>query len=188
MTTVWLFVVGLGMLLALGTWCAIRLRAEYRTRNEPTLLTVAIVWTMYGIHFILTLVAAANSTWLFPLPRLLSVVGGILFLTVGASIYAAAVVAFRSMSRLSGLNSSRLITVGIYRWSRNPQYLGWTLFLIGIALLRTSGMVLLLAALFWISYRMYLPSEERLLERIYGEEYRIYRSQTHRYFGPVRQR
>jgi len=60
--------------------------------------------------------------------------------------------------------------------------------LIGIALLRTSGMVLLLAALFWISYRMYLPSEERLLERIYGEEYRIYRSQTHRYFGPVRQR
>jgi protein-S-isoprenylcysteine O-methyltransferase Ste14 len=187
MRTLWLFAAGIGTLLAMGTWCGIRLRAEYRTRSEPTFMTVAMVWVLYGIHFILTLVAAVNSTWLFPLTRLLSVAGGILFLTVGASIYVAAVVAFRSLSRLSGLDSSRLITVGIYRWSRNPQSVGWTLFLVGVALLRTSGMVLLLAALLWISFRMYLPLEEQLLERIYGQEYRTYRSQTHRYFGPPKQ-
>lgn len=187
MRTVWLFAAGLGTLLALGTWCGIRLRSEYRTRSEPTFMTVGMVWLLYGIHFILTLVAAANSTWLFPLPRMLSVAGGILFLSVGATIYLAAVVGFRSLSRLSGLDSSRLITVGIYRWSRNPQYVGWMLFLFGIALLRTSGMVLLLAALFWISFRMYLPLEEKLLERIHGQPYRRYRSKTHRYFGPPKE-
>jgi protein-S-isoprenylcysteine O-methyltransferase Ste14 len=187
MRTVWLFAAGIGALLALGTWYGVRMRFEYHTRSGPTFMTVALVWALYGIHFILTLVAAANSTWLFPLPRLLSVIGGILFLTVGASIYIAAVVAFKSLSRLSGLDSSRLITVGIYRWSRNPQYISWTLFLVGVALLRSSGMVLLLAALFWISFRMYLPLEEQLLEQIYDQEYRTYRSQTHRYFGPPKQ-
>jgi len=186
MRTMWLFTGGIGTLLVLGTWCGIRLRAEYRTRREPTFMTVAMVWVLYGIHFLLTLAAAANSTWLFPLPRMVSVSGGIIFMTVGASIYVAAVVAFRSLSRLSGLDSSRLITVGIYRWSRNPQHIGWTLILVGIAFLSRSGMVLLLAALFWTSLRMYLPLEERLLDRIYGQEYRTYRSQTHRYFGPPR--
>lgn len=84
------------------------------------------------------------------------------------------------------MDSSRLITGGIYRWSRNPQNVGWTLFLVGMALLRTSGLVLLLAVLFWVSFRMYLPLEEQLLERIFGDAYRTYRSQTHRYLGPLR--
>ena len=99
-------------------------------------------------------------------------------MAVGGSIYLSAVVAFRSLKRLSGLDSTRLISVGIYRWSRNPQVVGWTLFLTGLALLSSSGMVL-----FWIGFRMYLPLEEQLLQRLYGEAYRLYRKRTPRYFG-----
>jgi protein-S-isoprenylcysteine O-methyltransferase Ste14 len=145
-----------------------------------------MVWALCGIHFFLIVAAAVNSTWFFPVPRLVSVAGGIILMTVGTFIYIAAVVAFRSLRRLSGLDSSRLITVGIYRWSRNPQHIGWTLVLVGIGFLSRSGLVLLLAALFWIGLHMYLPLEERFLERIHGREYRAYRSRTHRYLGRPR--
>ena len=106
-----------------------------------------------------------------------------MLMAVGGSIYLSAVVAFRSLKRLSGLDSTRLISVGIYRWSRNPQVVGWTLFLTGLALLSSSGMVLLLTLFFWGSFRIYLPLEEHLLTRLYGEAYRLYRKKTPRYFG-----
>lgn len=188
MSTPWLFTVGLGALLALGYGCGVRLRAEYRMRKEPSLMTVGMVWALYSIHFFLVFIAAVYSAWPFPLPLPFSLGGGLLLMTVGMIIYLASVVAFGSMKRLSGLDSTQLITSGIYRWSRNPQYAGWMLFLVGIALLRTSAMVLLLAAFYWVSFMMYLPSEEALLEHIYGDAYREYRATTHRYFGPPKGR
>jgi len=58
------------------------------------------------------------------------------------------------------------------------------LVLVGLGLIRTSAMVLLLALVFWVSYRLCLPLEEELLGRLYGEAYEAYRHRTHRYFGP----
>ncbi len=184
MKIIWLFIQGLVALLLLGAWCGYRIRREYRTRRELSLATVAAVWLLYALHFSLILIAAIRSTWWLPLPRTLALGGGILFLASGTILYAAAVISFRSLKRMSGRDMSRLITGGAYRWSRNPQNMGWFLFLLGLALLRRSGMVLLLALLFWVSFRLYLPLEEELLERVFGETYREYRSRTHRYLGP----
>jgi len=184
MSVMWLFTAGFGVLFVLGYACGIRLRTEYRLRREPTYLTVGMVWALYSIHFILVLVAALYAIWPLPLPRPLSIVGGTLVITIGMAIYFASVVAFRSLKRLSGLNAGQLVTSGMYRWSRNPQYVGWMLVLVGIALLRASGMVLLLAALYWISFVMYLPLEENLLEQLHGDAYRKYCTRTRRYLGP----
>lgn len=178
----WLFVPGLVAILLLACWCGVRLRAEYRTCRELSLTTVAIVWTLYSIHLALVVLAAANSVWALPLAQWLSIPGGLLVLG-GTLTYLAAALSFRSLRRMSGMDASRLVTGGIYRWSRNPQNVGWTLVLVGVGLLSASGMVLLLAALFWIGFRAYLPLEERFLERLHGEEYRAYRSHSHRYFG-----
>jgi protein-S-isoprenylcysteine O-methyltransferase Ste14 len=183
MNTGLLFTSGLCVLFALGAGCGIRLMGEYRTRREPTLMTVALVWAFYGVHFLLVLIAAADSTWPVPLPRWAASAGGAVLVILGGAIYLAAAAAFGSLKRLSGLDSSRVIAGGIYRWSRNPQTVGWMTFLLGIALLSSSGMVLLLAVLFWISFRIYLPLEEDLLERLHGQAYRDYRAETHRYFG-----
>ncbi len=73
MVTVWLFALGFAALIVLGAWCGFRLRSEYRTHHGPTLMTVAGVWVLYSLHFGLTLIAATDSTWSFPLPRSLSV-------------------------------------------------------------------------------------------------------------------
>jgi protein-S-isoprenylcysteine O-methyltransferase Ste14 len=75
-----------------------------------------------------------------------------------------------------GLDKNKLKTDGIYKYSRNPQLVGYGMFLIVFVILFSSWY-----SLGWfitylvISYFM-IRSEEEFLELKYGEEYEIYRS------------
>jgi protein-S-isoprenylcysteine O-methyltransferase Ste14 len=177
--------VGLPLLALLYGWIARRLPREYRSALRPSLLTVAIIWVFCGIHFALVLLAAAWSTWRFALPGPLPVAGGMVLVAIGGAMYLSATWVF-GFKRQSGLVVTRLVTDGIYRWSRNPILVGWTLVLVGIGLVRGSAMVLVLTAILAVGYGVSLPLEEELLGRLYGEAYERYRRRTHRYFGRPR--
>lgn len=75
----------------------------------------------------------------------------------------------------------RLVTSGIYRYTRNPMYLGHIIFLTGLALTLRS----VLAALFalgtaaWFHYRV-LGEERRMIE-LYGDAYLDYMKQVKRW-------
>ena len=183
----WVFIPGLALLFALGAVVGKRLTREYRSRRDASIKTVALVWALTGVHFGLVVVAAASSTWHFSLPAPLALGGGVVLMGVGAVLCVGAAYAFRSPRRLNFLEHTRLVTEGIYRWSRNPQLVGWTLVLVGLGLLRGSAMVLFLAGLVWVSYRLHLPTEEEHLRRVFGDAYEAYQRRTHRYFGPPRQ-
>jgi protein-S-isoprenylcysteine O-methyltransferase Ste14 len=182
----WVFIPGLALLLALGAVVGKRLTQEYRSHRDASITTVALIWALSGVHFGLVVVAATWSTWHFSLPAPIALGGGGVLVSVGAVICAAAAYAFRSVKRLNLLEHSRLVTEGIYRWSRNPQLVGWTLVLVGLGLLRGSGMVLLLAGFFWVSYRLHLSTEEEHLRHVFGDAYEAYQCRTHRYFGSPR--
>ena len=66
------------------------------------------------------------------------------------------------------------MTTGIYRWSRNPQNVGWMMFLLGTSILGRSGLALLLAGLFWVGFVEYVPKEERQLAAQFGGQYLDY--------------
>lgn len=182
----WVFIPGLALLLALGGVVGKRLTREYRSRRDANIKTVAMVWALTGVHFGLVVVAAAWSTWHFGLLAPLAAVGGVVLVGVGAAACLGAAYAFRSLKRLNFMEHTRLVTEGIYRWSRNPQLVGWTLVLVGLGLLRGSAMVLFLAGLAWVGYRLHLPTEEEHLRRVFGDAYEAYQRRTHRYFGPPR--
>ncbi|MDG6881436.1 Putative protein-S-isoprenylcysteine methyltransferase [Phocoenobacter uteri] len=79
-------------------------------------------------------------------------------------------------------NSSALITTGIYQITRNPMYLSLALYLgaWGIwlgNLLSLSGIVLFCG---YITYFQIIP-EEYYLEKIFGDEYRIYKQKVRRW-------
>lgn len=76
----------------------------------------------------------------------------------------------------------RLVDDGLFRYSRNPIYLGFTLSLFGLALLTANlaafNVVLLffLVANFW-----YIPFEEKAMEKEFGTDYIAYKKKVRRW-------
>lgn len=71
--------------------------------------------------------------------------------------------------------SSALVVSGIYRFTRNPMYVGFLCVLVGWALFLSSGYALVLAALFVVYMNHFqIRPEERALENLFGEAYRSY--------------
>lgn len=75
-----------------------------------------------------------------------------------------------------------LITVGPYRISRNPIYLGFLLITIGTALVFTNVLAFVgpLVFFFFIN-SLVIPFEEDMLTKIFGTSYQDYRSRTRRW-------
>jgi len=72
-----------------------------------------------------------------------------------------------------------LLTKGPYAFSRNPMYLAWTAFAVGLGLLLNS-LWLAIAALGASIYihTVTIPGEEQALQRSFGAEYASYRKRV----------
>jgi protein-S-isoprenylcysteine O-methyltransferase Ste14 len=178
--------VAIGFVSALGVWCTLRVRREYLRQDHLSPLTIVGVWVLYVSHVVVTVCAAVTSRWTIPLDYKIAVVSSIVLIGVGGFLILAGIFSFRSFRRMSGMDTNTLVTTGVYRWSRNPQNVGWALVLVGIALVGRSGLALLMAGVFWTAFRAYVVLEEAFLERIFGDEYRDYKAWSHRYFGAPR--
>ncbi|UCB61322.1 MAG: hypothetical protein JSW72_04540 [Candidatus Bathyarchaeota archaeon] len=96
----------------------------------------------------------------------------------------AGMIEFGSKSRISGCNTLKLVTTCIYQWSRNLQYLGWFLVLLGISFIGRSGLALLHAIIGIVLFRFCITRiEEAHLERTFKEKYISCKKVTPRYIG-----
>ena len=137
--------------------------------------------------FILALlVMLALDRWL-PLvqwlPPLKSPVSWLLFMP-GLLLLLPAVIGFHRArtGMLPFSKSTRLVTGGIYRYTRNPMYLGMTLVLAAAAVKLGSLGALIPVPLFaWIIQRQFIRHEESFLEQIYGDEFRSYCQRVRRW-------
>lgn len=79
--------------------------------------------------------------------------------------------------------ASRLVTGGIYKYSRNPMYLGMLLILLAFGLKLGNAFNTITAA-FFVAYmnRFQIGPEEEVLSDLFGKEYRYYCSQVRRWF------
>jgi hypothetical protein len=76
----------------------------------------------------------------------------------------------------------RIVTTGVYGWTRNPMYLGHQIFLAGLALATRSPLAtaLLVAHIPWFAARA--RDDERALEASFGAAYESYRRSVPRWF------
>jgi protein-S-isoprenylcysteine O-methyltransferase Ste14 len=81
-----------------------------------------------------------------------------------------------------------LVTSGLYRFCRNPIFLGLLLMVAGYALLLPTVLSLLLLAGFYIGVRQQIAAEEDWLLRTYGEAWRAYAGRTGRLLPGVGRR
>ena len=75
-----------------------------------------------------------------------------------------------------------LVQSGLYRYSRNPIYLGLIAMLTGVALLQgTLTPLLMVPAYALLLDRAFVRPEERMLETAFGDDYRQYCRQVRRW-------
>jgi protein-S-isoprenylcysteine O-methyltransferase Ste14 len=79
-----------------------------------------------------------------------------------------------------------LVTDGIFRWLRNPMYVGLTLLLTGLSILLASDWMLVMTIIFVpVIHFGVVWREERYLEAKFGEAYRQYKARVPRYGIPT---
>ena len=119
-----------------------------------------------------------------PVGRSVSAIAGLLFLTAGLGFIVSARILFTrtGQSPIPWKPSPALILKGPYRFTRNPMYLGVTLFQVGLGLALNNLWISLFAvpALLTVHFIAVLPEEKYLSEK-FGESYRVYLSQIRRY-------
>jgi protein-S-isoprenylcysteine O-methyltransferase Ste14 len=78
--------------------------------------------------------------------------------------------------------STRIVAHGLYRFTRNPMYLGFAFCAFGLAILVNSVWMLLAVPIGLILIdRIVITREERYLERKFGEEYLSYKRRVRRW-------
>ncbi len=80
-----------------------------------------------------------------------------------------------------GITSS-LVTTGVYRYSRNPMYIGFLLMLVGWGVFLSNWVAFILPVgfVFYINHYQIKP-EERILESLFGTAYLSYKHQVRRW-------
>jgi len=87
-----------------------------------------------------------------------------------------------TISPLKPSDATALVTEGMYRYSRNPMYLGLLLLTIASTIWFGSwfGIIINILFIFLINFLQIIPEEEALLE-IFGEEYEEYKKNVRRW-------
>jgi protein-S-isoprenylcysteine O-methyltransferase Ste14 len=75
--------------------------------------------------------------------------------------------------------SGCLVTVGVYRISRNPMYAGFILFIVpGLALLLNNLLFIVVSVAMFMAFKLRISREEDSLVAAFGQEYENYRSEV----------
>ena len=87
-----------------------------------------------------------------------------------------------TISPLKPSDATALVTEGMYRYSRNPMYLGLLLLTIASTIWFGTwfGIIINIVFIFLINFLQIIPEEEALLE-IFGEEYEDYKKNVRRW-------
>jgi protein-S-isoprenylcysteine O-methyltransferase Ste14 len=161
---------------AWGVWQA---RHDYRVHGRVTALGLISVLLMFAMPHVVLDAAMDYGGPQTPLDF-----AGVALGAVGAAICIAAFVSFRSARKVLCLHRGKLAVGGVYRWSRNPQYVGYGLVFLGLALNGWTPWCLLAIALYLIVVHLLVLVEEEHLRRAFGDDYLEFCRRTPRYVGP----
>ena len=177
----WYVLTGAMLLAIPGLFALVRAEREFTMSGRVSRVTFLAMFVAHLGHTIMTLASAWQGVWPLPLnPMAAQVIGGIVGL-VGFAVYLMVRIQFRSFRLAWGLETDRLVTAGVYKFSRNPQMTGWIVFLVGVGVALRSGAALLLVLVLFIGVLMWLPVEEHFLVQRFGEQYRQYRDSVPRF-------
>ena len=171
------------LILALPV-CALgmlRYRSDYRRLGRTSgfgVVLLLLAWIMP--HFVL-----GFAIPLFPAPSSAMQWIGYWLMALAVALLVLPMRGF-TPGMVVGHDAGRLVTGGVYRWTRNPQYVFYAPFPLGYALTGSSVLAYVGVALVYLVMHLTALVEEEHLERVFGDAYRRYRESTPRYLGRPR--
>ena len=168
----------LALAVLVSTVALLYVRWEYRKRGRLTYFGTFLLCAML---FVPNLVIDYATNYEMPETPLDYI--GVIVAVVGIAICVASMTHFRSISKIFCVDAGQLTVSGPYRWSRNPQYVGYFLFLLGFALNDWSMWCLAALLVVAISLHLLVLVEEEHLRRVFGEEYGAFHREIPRYVG-----
>lgn len=157
-------------------------RRQFRAQgrwSRPVAVWSGVV--MHGLALATVGLAVTDAGSGYP-PALASWGLGGLLIAFGLAVLVAGRIAYGSQRRVYGLLEDQLIEAGIYRWSRNPQYLGYGAAFLGAAVMSGSTLAYLSFAVYaMVVHAFIVKVEEPHLGRVFGEDFARYRGRVRRY-------
>jgi protein-S-isoprenylcysteine O-methyltransferase Ste14 len=145
-------------------------------RIPPPVVALLVAAAMWGISRVAPLPSA-------PSLRIAAALG---LAVVGVACSISGAMAFgrakTTKNPMKPQSTSSLVVTGVYRFTRNPMYLGLSLVLLGWAVLLWSAWALLgpVAFVAYVS-RFQIAPEEKVLGTLFGSEYLAYRAKVRRW-------
>jgi protein-S-isoprenylcysteine O-methyltransferase Ste14 len=143
----------------------------------PPAVALLVAIAMWGLAPPLSLLAV---------PTQIRVAFALLLAVLGLGVAISGVASFRrartTITPLKPESASALVTSGVYRFTRNPMYLGLTVVLLGWALFLASAWALL-GPLLYVAYitRFQIIPEERALLSLFGKHFSDYQQRVRRW-------
>jgi len=138
-------------------------------------------------YFFAAIAAALAAHFLFPLAAIIPAVwrfAGAIPIAAGIALNIMADRQFkdRETEVKPFQRSTALVTDGVFRWTRNPMYLGMVLIVSGLAWFEgTLSPWIAAAALTVLLDRVFIVREERMLEETFGAAYEQYKHRVRRW-------
>ncbi len=141
----------------------------------PPVILLAVILVQIGLHLWLPIAEIVPEPWHW---------SGVMLIILGVVIIGSKAVAFRRAATtvIPFEESSSLVVSGLYRYTRNPMYVGMVIILLGVATLTGSlspfvGPVVFIPLL---NSRV-IRHEETMLESQFGQDYNNYKAQVRRW-------
>lgn len=170
----WPLVALMGVVVVAGLW---KYRDDYRKYGRTTILGASAI---LAVFFMPNLIVGLFVPWIGLPATALQAVGFVL-ITAGSMACLVPTIGFRSAKKVVGMEPGGLEVSGLYRYSRNPQYIGYGLFLLGWALCGHSAKTFVGVALYWVVVHLTILIEEEHLIEVFGDAYKDYKDSTPRY-------
>ena len=109
---------------------------------------------------------------------------GVLIVILAATLFIWSIRTFHSAHTPVPGNqpTTTIVTVGPYRFSRNPIYLAFSVFQVGISVgINSAWLLVTLVPAIALMSLVVIPREERYLSMRFGEEYARYRASVRRW-------
>ena len=148
-----------------------------KKNKQMTVIGVGLKFAIISIFFT-AIIFAVHFLWMshlsIPIPRIITLILGILLVITGVPIYLISGLSIHKYFR-----DGKLATKGVYAYFRHPIYGSWIVFIVpGIVLLINSLIGFIVPVFMYGVFKILIGKEDKYLEEKFGEEFLEYRKRV----------